>query len=114
MKKRIILNLLATMMVLAFCGCGTPNNVSTDSSAKSQANSSETTLDKIDSIKSGQSREDVIKILGEPVESKNIDMVNSQEVLQDYYEFTDVENAYLLIYSDSVLEEKREVEKHSN
>ena len=113
-KKQVAL-LLSIALLVAGCGNGNSELVSKDVSEQTASSekmsNNDLIIDKINTIKKGDSRDQIIELIGEPLSSQILGNNNSSDIIVDQYKF-DEGLGYVFMYIDDytsvTLLEKRE------
>ncbi len=113
-KKQVVL-LLSVVLLVVGCGNGNSELVSKDVSEQTVSNKNMSNnsliIDKINTIKKGDSRDKIIELIGEPFSSQILGDNNSSDIIVDQYKF-DEGLGYVFMYIDDytsvTLLEKRE------
>ena len=113
-KKQVVL-LLSVVLLIVGCGNGNSELVSKDVSEQTVSNKNMSNnnliIDKINTIKKGDSRDKIIESIGEPFSSQILGDNNSSDIIVDQYKF-DEGLGYVFMYIDDytsvTLLEKRE------
>lgn len=110
------IGLILCICLVALVGCNsdystTMPDESMNITKKDDQKTSGNPKDIFDSIEIGESRINVLGLLGQPKSSETIAEHNSKDVLTDRYEFEDYKFALVFVYENNVLVDKNEAKK---